>query len=66
MTLPPAPANVAQYSIITAAPAAGGSATITYDVAAKNAGTYHSLAAMTSDQTPGTTQVLTTLTATHP
>ena len=39
----------------TAPPAAGGSVTIPFDMASKKAGTFHSDATLTSDQTPGTT-----------
>jgi hypothetical protein len=42
----------------------GGTATVTYDATAKKPGTYRSVAAMTSDVTPGTTQLVQTLTAT--
>ena len=37
---------------------------IPYDITSKKAGTYHSVASMTSNQTPGITQVVTTLTVT--
>jgi hypothetical protein len=57
-----APANDTEYSVLTSPPTAGGTATITYDASAKKAGTYRSAAAMTSDQTAGTTQVVQTLT----
>jgi hypothetical protein len=50
--------------VTTAPPVAGGSQTITYDASSKKAGTYKSVAGMTSDQTPGVTQVVQTLTVT--
>ena len=42
----------------TAPPQAGGSATIGYDASAKKEGDYHSVASMTSNVTPGITQVV--------
>jgi hypothetical protein len=62
----PAPANGTEWAIHTSPPAAGGTATIWYDASAKKAGTYRSIASMTSDVTPGTTQVVQTLTVTKP
>ena len=59
-----APANGSEYLVNTTPPAAGGSVSIPFDVSAKKAGTWHSVAAMTSSMTPGTTQVLQTLTVT--
>ena len=38
--------------------------TIPYDITSKKPGTYHSVASMTSNRTPGITQVVTTLTVT--
>ncbi len=57
----PAPANGSEWAVNTAPPAAGGIATITYDASSKKAGTYKTVAGMTSDVTPGTTQVVQTL-----
>jgi hypothetical protein len=59
-----APANSSTYLVTMGTPTPGGSATIEYDASAKKAGTYKSVASMTSDITPGTTQVVQTLTAT--
>ena len=58
------PANGSEYAVILTPPTAGGSAAIGYDASSKKAGTYKSVASMTSDQTPGTTQVVQTLTVT--
>jgi hypothetical protein len=60
----PAPANGSDYTINTSPPEPGGTATAEYDASSTNAGTYRSVAAMTSDVTPGTTQVVQTLTVT--
>jgi hypothetical protein len=62
----PGPANGSEYVVHTSPPAAGGTATVGYDASAKKAGTYRSVASMTSDVTPGTTQVVQTLTVTKP
>jgi subtilisin family serine protease len=59
-----APANNTEYKVHTTPPAAGGSVTIPYDITSKKPGTYHSVASMTSNRTPGITQVVTTLTVT--
>jgi subtilisin family serine protease len=59
-----APADGSQYQVHTTPPTAGGSVTIPYDISSKKAGTYHSVASMTSNRTPGITQVVTTLTVT--
>lgn len=59
-----APANGSEYAVHTAPPAAGGSATITYNTRSKKAGTYKTVAGMTSNVTPGTTQVVKELTVT--
>jgi hypothetical protein len=59
-----APADGSQYQVHTTPPAAGGSVAIPYDISSKKAGTYHSVASMTSNRTPGITQVVTTLTVT--
>ena len=60
----PGPANNSEYVVVLTPPTAGGSAAIGYDASSKKAGTYKSVASMTSDQTPGTTQVVQTLTVT--
>ena len=62
--IPTAPADGSQYQVHTTPPTAGGSVTIPYDITSKKAGTYHSVASMTSNRTPGITQVVTTLTVT--
>ncbi|HSC50039.1 MAG TPA: S8 family serine peptidase [Gaiellaceae bacterium] len=59
-----APANDSEYRPVLSGPTPGGSVTIPYDITAKKAGTYTSVASMTSDQTVGITQVLTPLTVT--
>jgi subtilisin family serine protease len=59
-----APANGSQYQVHTTGPTAGGSVTIPYDISSKKPGTYRSVASMTSNRTPGITQVVTTLTVT--
>jgi hypothetical protein len=62
VNIPTAPANGSEWSVNTSPPAAGGSQTITYDASAKKPGTYRSIAEMTSDVTPGITQIIRTLT----
>ncbi len=57
-----APADNTEWSVDTSPPAPGGSATLHFDVSANKAGTYSSVASMTSDVTPGTTQVVKTIT----
>jgi hypothetical protein len=59
-----APADGSQYQVHTTPPTAGGSVTIPYDISSKKPGTYNSVASMTSNRTPGITQVVTTLTVT--
>ena len=61
-----APANGSEYQVNTVGPAPGGSVTVTYDVSSKNVGTFRTQAAMTSDLTPGTTQIQVPLTVTYP
>jgi subtilisin family serine protease len=56
------PATGSEFAVNTSPPTAGGTTTLTYDIWAKLAGTYHSVAAMTSDLTPGVTQVSQTIT----
>jgi hypothetical protein len=63
--LPSAPAPGSDFTIqLSGGGQPGGSATVTYDATANAPGTYRSVAAMTSDVTPGTTQAVQTLTAT--
>jgi hypothetical protein len=62
--IPSAPANGSEYDVQTSPPTPGGSATITYDASSRQAGTYKSIASMTSNVTPGKTQVVETLTVT--
>ncbi len=52
-----APANGAEFLAHTTPPTAGGTATFNFDIFSKIAGSYHSVASMTSDTTPGVTQV---------
>jgi Subtilase family/PA domain/Fibronectin type-III domain len=49
------PGNGAQLTVDMGQPTPGGSVAIPFDVTGKKTGTYHSDAALTSDQTPGTT-----------
>jgi hypothetical protein len=58
------PATGSEFAVNTSPPTAGGTTTLTYDIWAKFAGTYHSVASMTSDLTPGVTQVSQTITVT--
>jgi len=62
----PGPANGSEYVVTTSPPQAGGTATVGYDASSKKAGTYSSVASMASDVTPGTTEVVQTLTVTKP
>ena len=64
MNIPTAPANGSEWSVNTAPPAAGGTQSFTFDASAKKAGTYRSVAEMTSNVTPDTTQVIQTITVT--
>jgi hypothetical protein len=59
-----APADGSQYQVHTTGPTAGGSVSIPYDITSKKVGTWASTASMTSNRTPGITQVVTTLTVT--
>ena len=59
-----APADDTELRPNLTGPTAGGSATITYDASSKKAGTYKTVAAMTSSVTPGTTEVVVMLTVT--
>ena len=58
------PANNSDWRINLAGPTAGGTATINFDVFSAAPGVYHSLASLTSNQTPGVTQVSQTITVT--
>jgi hypothetical protein len=58
------PANGSDFTINTAPPAAGGTATVTFDASAKKLGTFNSVAALSSDVTPGLTQVAQLITVT--
>jgi hypothetical protein len=59
-----APADDSHYRVLTSPPTAGGSVTIPYDITSDLVGTWNSVASMTSNRTPGITQVVTTLTVT--
>jgi subtilisin family serine protease len=59
-----APANGSEWSVNTTGPQAGGTASVTYDAAAKKPGSYDSTASMSSNQTAGISQVVQTLTVT--
>jgi len=59
-----APANGSEFLVNTTAPTAGGTVTLSFDLWSKIAGSYHSVASMTSDTTPGTTQVSQAITVT--
>ena len=61
----PAPPNGSEWAVETSPPTAGGSASILYDASSRQAGTYRSQASMTSNVTPGTTQVVKTLNVTN-
>jgi hypothetical protein len=61
----PAPPNGSEWFVETSPPTAGGSASVLYDASSRQAGTYKSQASMTSNVTPGTTQVVKTLTVTN-
>jgi subtilisin family serine protease len=58
------PVTDSEYAVNTTGPTAGGTRTLNYDIWSKLAGTYHSVASMTSDQTPGVTQVSQTINVT--
>jgi subtilisin family serine protease len=65
VSLATAPADGSEYFVNTSPPTAGGTQSITYDLSSKNAGTYRSVAEMTSDVTAGITQVVQTVDVTH-
>jgi hypothetical protein len=60
----PGPANNSEYRAVLAGPTPGGQVSINYDLTSELPGVYHSLASLTSDQTPGVTQVSQQLTVT--
>ena len=60
-----APANGTEWAVNLSGPTAGGTQTITYDASSRKAGTYRTIAEMTSDVTPGTTQVVQVLEVTR-
>jgi hypothetical protein len=62
--IPSAPVNGHEFAVQSSPPKAGGQATWTFDVGASSAGTYRSVASMTSNVTAGVTQVAQVLTAT--
>ena len=53
MNIASAPANGSEWPVNTTPPTAGGSIVLNFDIYSKLAGTYHSVASMTSDTTPG-------------
>ncbi|MDQ6793678.1 MAG: S8 family serine peptidase [Chloroflexota bacterium] len=59
-----APANGSEYLVTLTPPTAGGTASIKYTLSALRAGHYRSIASMTSNVTPGTTQVVQPITVT--
>jgi predicted RNA-binding Zn ribbon-like protein len=59
-----APANGSEWQVHTSPPQAGGTKVVTYDLSANLPGTYSSIASLTSDVTPGTTQVVRNVTVT--
>ncbi len=59
-----APVNGHEFRVNTTGPAAGGTASVSYDASSKKAGTYDTTASMTSSVTPGIAQVVVTLTVT--
>jgi hypothetical protein len=54
----PTPADDSEYFVTLSGPAAGGQVSFSFDLSAKKAGTYQSIADMTSSTTPGKTQVV--------
>jgi subtilisin family serine protease len=55
----PGPASNTEYVVHLLPPTAGGQVTVGYDLVSRSKiGTFSSIASMTSDQTPGTTQVV--------
>ncbi len=64
--IPVQPPNGSEFAVITAPPQAGGTASVSWDVSADRSGTFGSIASMTSNVTPGKTQVVQTFTVTRP
>lgn len=64
VNIPTAPANGSEYRVVTSPPTPGGHVTIPYDITATLPGSYTSVATMTSDQTPGLTQIVNPFTVT--
>jgi hypothetical protein len=65
-TIGTVPANNDEYAVVLTGPTAGGSVSIDYDATALKAGTYTETANLTSDVTPGITQITQQLIATKP
>ena len=65
-TIGTVPALNDEYAVVLSGPTAGGSVSIDYDATALKAGTYTETANLTSDVTPGITQITQQLTATKP
>lgn len=63
-TLAGPPSTGQEYTVVTAPPTPGGTASFTYDVGSSKAGVFDTVAALTSDITPGTTLVPVSLTIT--
>jgi subtilisin family serine protease len=61
VSIPTAPANGSEYFVNTSPPAAGGTQTVTFDLKGNKTGAFDSVAEMTSNLTPGTTQVIQTV-----
>jgi hypothetical protein len=57
VNLPSYPGDGTELGVHTTPPTPGGSVTLSFDLFSKKAGAFHSLASMTSDATPGVTQV---------
>ncbi len=57
VNIPSQPTNNTEYAVNTTPPAPGGVVTINFDIFSRKDGLYHSVASMTSDTTPGITQV---------
>ena len=64
VNLPSYPGNGTEVGVFTSPPTAGGSVTLNFDIYSKLAAGYHSVASMTSDTTPGVTQVSQAVTVT--
>jgi hypothetical protein len=59
-----APSDHTEWCVNTSPPTAGGTVTFTYDASADTPGSYNSVASLSSDVTPGITQVVQGLTVT--